>query len=165
MKVLWKQGSQVTACTATQAYRFLERNRKANGGEIDIDKAIHDSKPKDAPLHNALTWDKDIALKKLQREEMRYVIRSIEIKRPELPVPHRAYTSIRVEKQMSNEPTDILAVPVFKSVEEQLADPAGRAALLQSAVKDAIAYRKRYAVLSELANLIRAIDTTVSKLA
>lgn len=163
MKVRWKTGSRINCCTPTQAYRFFERVRKESDGEIDIDKAIHWSKPKDAPLHNALTWNKDDALKKVQREEMRYAIRSIEIVRADVSTPMRAYESVKVEVVESEGKTDDQpnVRHVFRSIEDQLAHPEYRAQLLGQAVRDALAYRKRYAALSELSQLIEIIDEVV----
>ena len=166
MKVKWKTGSRVSCCTATAAYRFFERVRKDSDGVVDIDKAIHWSKPKDAPLHNALTWNKDEALAKVQREEMRYAIRSIEVIRNNIATPTRAYESVQVEViEVSDTQEKPKVQHVFRTVEDQLSHPEYRAQLLGQAVRDALAFRKRYAALSELATLIEVIDEVIPTLA
>ena len=166
MKVKWKTGSRINCCTPTAAYRFFERVRKESDGVVDIDKAIHWSKPKDAPLHNALTWNKDDALRKVQREEMRYAIRSIEVLRDDISTPMRAYESVQVEVvEDDNSEEKPKTQHVFRTVEDQLAHPDYRAQLLGQAVRDALAFRKRYAALSELATLIEVIDEVIPTLA
>ena len=166
MKVKWKTGSRINCCTPTAAYRFFERVRKESDGVVDVDKAIHWSKPKDAPLHNALTWNKDDALKKVQRDEMRYAIRSIEVVRDEIATPMRAYESVQVEVvEESGKDEKPKKQHVFRTVEDQLSHPDYRAQLLGQAVRDALAFRKRYAALSELSLLIEVIDQVVPTLA
>ena len=166
MKVKWKEGSRVSCCTASAAYRFFERVRNQSDGVVDIDKAIHLSKPKDAPLHNALTWNKDDALIKVQREEMRYAIRSIEVLKTGISTPIRAYESVKVEVVDSKTPSKKTSTQhVFRTVEDQLSHPDYRAQLLGQAVRDALAFKKRYAALSELATLIKVIDEIVPTLA
>ena len=166
MKVKWKTGSRLTCCTPTQAYRFFKRVMEDSDGVIDIEKAIHWSKPKDAPLHNALTWSKDEALKKVQYQEMRYAIRSVEVVRDDIATPVRAFESVQVEVIDDEKPEEKPKVQhIFRTVEDQLKHPDYRAQLLSQAVRDALAFRKRYAALSELATLIQVIDEVVPELA
>ncbi|MCP4103650.1 MAG: hypothetical protein GY750_19855 [Lentisphaerae bacterium] len=54
---------------------------------------------------------------------------------------------------------------VFTTTEEILKDPDARAELLSNAIREALAFRRRYSQLSELANVIRAIDDSVGGVA
>lgn len=81
---------------------------------------------------------------------------------PGMNVPVRAYESIRVVEVSDRKPPE--TKHVFRRTEDILADDAGRADLLAQAVRDAIAFRRRYAALSELSQLIEVIDDTISGL-
>lgn len=166
MRVNWKRGSRISACSAEDAHQFLEDVRQKSGGVIDIDLAIKLSKPKNAPLHNALTWDKDEALTKIQRHEMRYAIRSIEVVRDDIETPMRAYESITVECQpeATDEEDAEHHERVYMSVDDALADPNYRQQLLEQAAKDATAFRKRYGALTELATLISVMDEVIPQI-
>jgi len=157
----WKPGSRIK-CSAGAAYHFLERIRAENNGDLNLTDAVHKSKPKDAPLHNDLEWNNARCGDLYRRDQMRRITRRLEVIRSDT-APTRAYEAIRVEVA-ADEPTDAPAPVrhVFRRTEDILADPAGRAELLGQALRDAVAFRRRYAALSELATVIAAIDETVA---
>jgi hypothetical protein len=165
MKVRYKKGSRITCCSASLAYKVIEQNRKENGGNIDLDRLVEHSKPKDAPLHNAFDWnDKEIG-HKWRRQQARYIVRNIEVVDDKLPTPYRAYESVTVDtiepesKQQSN------PRHVYRSTAEIMRSESGRAQLLQNAIRDIYAFKKKYAMLSELSILIQTMDGTLDDLA
>lgn len=165
MMIKWRDGAR-SGCSAAVAYEFLENVRKDCGGDLDLDTAVERSRPKDAPLHNELEWNDKKAGHHWRRQQMRRVVRDIHVVRVNAPNT-RAYEAIRVEEAPKTEHRVADAAPthVFRRTEDILADPAGRAELLGQAVRDALAFRRRYASLSELAAVIEVIDTEVAKLA
>lgn len=164
MKVRWKTGTRI-GVKAEVAHRFLERIRTENGGTLPAAEVVRQSKPKDAPLHNEFEWDDKKCGDLYRQEQARYIIRKIEVVRPEMPkVPTRAYESVTVSEPATAE-KPAKQISTFMSVEDVLRDPAARAELLGQAVRDALAFRRRYAALSELSNLIHVIDEEVQKLA
>lgn len=164
MKVRWKKGARV-GVKAEVAHRFLERIRTDNGGKLQLAEVVRQSKPKNAPLHNEFEWDDKKCGELYRQEQARYIIRKIEVVRPEMPnISTRAYESVTVSETDTSK-TPERKVSAFMSVEDVLSNPAARAELLGQAVRDALAFRRRYAALSELSNLIHVIDEEVKKLA
>lgn len=137
---------------AKVAYAELEKIREANG-EVTPDKVVASAKPAKSPIHKAFTWNNTKAANSYRKEEARNMIRSIEIVRVELPLtPTRAY-------EVKSAPVkDCPQRKVYTTTEEILADPVARDELLMGAIRDALSYRKRYAMLSELAGVFHAID-------
>jgi hypothetical protein len=166
-QIKWKNGARYK-CTATSAYRFFERIRDENNGNLDLDDAVHKSKPKDAPLHNDLEWNDGICGQRYRLDQMRKMVSEINVIRQDMSVPTMAYESTTVDvvsSDTSGEPVEPQRRSVFRRTEDILADPVARAELLGQAVRDAISFRRRYAALSELATLIEVIDEEVKRLA
>lgn len=164
LNVKWKEGSRVKT-SASDAYKFFEKVRHENNGELDIDYAVESSRDKTSPFHNELEWNDKIAGHEYRKNQMRYFVRSIEVVREDIKTPIRVYESIKVERVVEDEDdSKNKHRHVFKSTEEILSDESGRAQLLSQAIRDALAFRRRYAALSELANIITAIDIEVDKI-
>lgn len=162
MKVKWREGSRVN-CSPAKAHAFFEKIRK-ECGTVDMDIAVEKSRPKNAPLHNELTWDDGQAAHAYRKSQMASIVRKLEVVRDDMVAPTRAYEAVRVEISDAK-PVKETTRFVYRSTEEILQDPAARADLLQRAIADAAAYRRRYAVLSELSLIIQAIDDSLSNLA
>jgi len=154
LKVIYKQGAQIR-CAPELAYHEIERNRKANNGEIDLDKLVKDSKLKDAPLHNDFEWNNSKAAHKFRLEQARKIVRSIEIIRDETPnIQTRAFELAIRRSETPDHPTR----RVYMSIEDVMQDPVARDELLARAIRDAVSFRKRYSALSELAQVFSALD-------
>lgn len=165
IKVRYKTGSRITCCSAAVAYREIERNRKENGGTVDLNKLVTNSKPKDAPLHNAFSWNDKEAAHKFRVQEARYIVRSIEVVDQEVSEPYRAYESVEVEVVSEDQEDTQKVEHVYRSTKEVMSTQAGRDMLLQKAIRDMYTFKKKYAVLSELAIVMASIDETLGKLA
>ena len=167
MKVKWKDNSRFKA-TAGAAYNFFERIREENEGQLDWDKAEKAARLKGCPIHNDLEWDDKRCGRLFRIDQMKRMVRKLEYIPAKMDTPVRVYESIRVEVTQPDKDSNPQApkvTQVYQKTEDILADPAGRADLLGQAVRDALAFRRRYAALSELATVIDAIDETVKKLA
>lgn len=108
------------------------------------------SRPKDAPLHKCFEWDDTVAAEKWRLTQAAYIIRSVEV---------------TVEK--NTEPTRAFVVTVsddsreYKSVGYVMRRADGREALLESAKRDLLAFRRKYKTLYELASIFDAIDGVI----
>ena len=161
-KYRWKKGSHVSV-KADVANHFIERVMGDNDGTLDLDDAVHKSKPRNAPLHNEFEWNNKICGDKYRREQMRYIVRHLEVITKELPgTPVRAYESIELIKQDGNDQPE--TKHVFIRIEDILADPVARDNLLMRAIRDAISFRKRYSALSEMATIIHVIEDEIEKI-
>ena len=163
MKIRWKEGTRISA-SASDVYKFFEDIRVRAGGELDVDLAVKESKKKSSPLHNHLEWDDKIASHEYRKIQVKEFIRKIEVIYSETNTPVRAYESIKVEV-VDNKSEKPEVKNVYRRTEDILADPASRSELLGQAVRDALAYKKRYSALSELSQIIDSIDNVIDKVA
>lgn len=125
----------VKQCTANDALSWCEQNP-------------------DSALHSLVgDWDDKSAARKWRVNQMRLVIRSIEIVYPDAPeTPTRAFEldPSRWQKDDGYKP--------YRSTRDIMGDPEARALLLQRALGDLISVRRRYSRLQELSIVFRAID-------
>ena len=119
-------------------------------GMLTPSNLVEVSRPKDAPLHKCFEWDDTVAAEKWRLTQAAYIIRSVEV---------------TVEK--STEPTRAFVVTVsddsreYKSVGYVMRRADGREALLESAKRDLLAFRRKYQTLYELASIFDAIDGVI----
>lgn len=153
--IQWKQGSKMTG-SAEPVYKELESIRKKDGN-ITPRSVVEKAKSKRSALHRHFEWDDSVAAEKFRLEQARKVIRSIEIIHVQAPtVPAKAYSLVTRAPAKVQEPHQ--PQKVYTSTEEALQDPVMRDELLGEAIRDAIAFRRRYAALQELAQVFRAVD-------
>ena len=160
LSIAWKTGSQFKV-KPNVAYRAMEKVRKANGGNLVPELLVDASRPVSAPLHKEFEWDNKVAGEQFRREQARYIIRSIEVVRAEAPtVQSRAYEAIVIVKEgiKGDKPEPRR---VYQTTEDILRDPVSRADLLTTALRDLASLRRKYAGLSELAMVFKAIDATI----
>lgn len=161
--IQWKRGSKFNG-SAEAAYSRLEVLRKQNGcltAKIVKDDAEADP---DGPLYrHVIDCDKDLASERYYLERARNLMRSIEVIRFEAPSSATpGYVQVTRLEQKQEKPEQ---KRIYTSTEEAMANPSYRAEVLGRAIREAIAYRKRYAALQELAGVIHAIDDFVERAA
>ena len=158
MIVRLKRGARVKTDAET-IFSAVEASKA--DGNISLERLVEQAKPKDAPLHKEFTWNNSEAASKWRLQEARYLVRSIEIVHENSP-PTRAWEAVTIT--IDQDP-GVEAPPqvqrVFRSVGEILSDPVQRDELLVQALRDAAAWRKRYAGLQELAQVHQAIDAAI----
>ena len=167
MNIKWKEGSRYK-CKVSDAFDFFDKNRMAHNGVIDWDAAESEARKKSSAVHNDLEWNDKVCGKKYRVVQLKKMVRTIDVIHPEMNVSTRAFESVRVE--VLNKPIDpktpkdqIANTRVFMRTEDILADPAARDDLLGQAVRDALAFKRRYAALSELSQVIAAVNSFVAK--
>jgi tRNA A37 N6-isopentenylltransferase MiaA len=151
-----KQGARVKTDAAT-IFAAVEASKE--DGNISLERLVEQAKPKDAPLHKEFTWNDSKAAEKWRLNEARYLVKAIEVVH-ENSQPTRAWEAVTIAvEEGADTPPQVKRV--FRSVQEIMDDPAQRDELLVQALRDAAAWRKRYAGLQELALVHAAIDETV----
>ena len=155
MEIKFRKGSRIKGDALT-VYTELERIRIDNNGKLTPDSVVSESKNPSSPLHDNFEWNGRKAAHQWRLCQARAVIRSIEIIRIEAPHVHTRAYEVRTEAQ---KPGIEQAKKVYQTIDDILADPVARAELMGNAITDAIAFRKRYAALSELATVFREVDS------
>lgn len=150
-KVTWVGGYKAKV-KPDIAYRELERIRK--NGSLTAGAVVTEASKKTNPLHPAFEWDNRVAAEEHRLEQARRMMRSIQVivkERPKTPV--RGY-EITTQPQHGDMPER----KVYEPIDVIMKDPMKRDELLSSAIRDALAYRRKYHALSELAQIFSAMD-------
>lgn len=153
MNVSWKKGYRAYTSPLT-CYEELERIR-AKEGFLNKDVVKEYARDKDNPLHYEIfDCDAEIASERYYSDRAAQVIRSIEVTRTSGPEkPTRAYEITTLNPREAAKP-----LKAYKTTEEILSDPIGRAELLGDAIRDIHRLKNRYYMLSELAKIFKVID-------
>lgn len=159
MKVVWKTGTCIKA-DAADVYNELEALR-AQTGALKPEDIVDMARASTSAAHGAFTWDDTKAAHKCRLDEARHLVRSITVVRSEAKEqgPQKAYVNVVTAKK-----PDAPAKHVYTSVEDALSDAAMRQQILDRAHSEMEAFKRKYQVLTELANVIQAIDTTLASL-
>jgi hypothetical protein len=154
MKIVWKSGSQFKLDAET-AYREVERVRAKHGGEATAETVLQAASSKRNPLHGEFEWDDPTAAHEYRLEQARRLLRSIEVIREDVKTdrPSRVYEVVTVRNDDGGK-----ARKIYQSVDEIMTDPDTRAELLSRALRELVAWQRRYRNLQELAIVFRAAE-------
>jgi len=137
------------------AYEEVERVRRLCGGDIDLQTLVDESAPVDALLHKEFEWRDDVAANKWRLHRGRKITQCFEVQIENKP-PTRAYEAVFVPKESDESGAE--ARRVFRRIEDIMSDPVARDELLGQAIRDALAFKRRYGALQELAKVFAALD-------
>lgn len=157
MKVVLKRGARIKT-DANTVFKELEASKV--DGHLDLATVVDRARSVDSPIHSEFTWDDHTAAEQWRLEEARYLVRAIEVVYDQAETKAvRAYESIPVRTATDDSPTPVTRT--YQHIEDVLADPVARSELLTRAMREAAAWRRRYATLQELAQVHAAIDAAV----
>lgn len=149
----WVTGSKhkVSAQIAGEVCEELESQ-----GRLTAKNLLDVSRPEDAPLHGEFEWDDSVAAEKFREEQARHVINSIKVVRTEEEnenenEPHiRAFFNLRRTE------------PEYESIQVILSDEDKYNELMKVAVRDLMAFERKYNKLKELSKVFDAINEVIS---
>lgn len=148
-------GAKVSADVAAQE---LDRIRGNNGGELTADLVLSEARVKSSPLHPQII-DKSVkkAAEAHYLDNAGKMLRSIIIVYGDADNPPkiRKFSVIRSEPSTKAKGR---TQKFYSSTEEALTDPGHREYILADAIREVATWRRKYASLSELAQIFRAID-------
>lgn len=147
----------------TSAHQELDYIRKRDGGIISPSAVVEFARQPSTHLHNRFDWNNSTAAEKYRLWQARQII-SLEL------------TVIEIPKQKGKKVIDLHVKPLpetrafislstergteggYMSIEDILENPNLRVQLLEDAKHELATFRKKYAVLNELAKVFQAID-------
>ena len=151
MEIRWKQGYRGSA-DVLAVYGELETIRERDGN-ITPEAVLEQACDEHNPMHCEFTWDDSEAAHAYRLDQARSLIRSVEVVYEESPTRQvRAYTVVSAPPEQKTQRK------VYTDTREALEDPATRAEILSNAVREALAYRRKYADLAELSKVFVAFD-------
>jgi hypothetical protein len=141
----WKEAAQIKA-DAQKAGEMLENLEKTVGNTPK--NLVEANRDESAPLHNEFEWNDTKAAEKYRETQAGYIIRNICIVREsEEKPPVRAFYSVTTDEERKYESLNVIIKSEDKTKK-----------LLESALRELIAFKAKYSMLSEIANVIKAID-------
>jgi hypothetical protein len=164
MEIKWKDGTRHKT-NVEDAYAELERIRKLTGGDLELQVLVNESKPKDAVLHPEFEWSNAKAANHWRLHEARLLTRHIiTVEDEDAGTPeHRHYESVRIVETSPEDEKPVVRY-AFRRTEDIMADPNTRDELLGQAIRDALALKKRYSGLQELAKVFAALDEVLMEI-
>lgn len=161
MEIRWRRGSRFTeaAVPVEKAYAEICKIKEQNGGQVTAeDLVVYGEQHTRSAMHKLIGmdegWDDKSAAHRYRVMRAGNILRSIEVKyTDEQREPVRAFnvdTSQWTKETSKYKP--------YRGTDDILKDDTARAALLQSALNELIAFQRRYRALNELSVLVRQID-------
>lgn len=117
-------------------------------GRLTPREVVDASRPEVAPLHAAFEWDDAVAAERYRETQASYIIRSIEVVLEGSSKPTRGFVSLTVNKDERE----------YREINRVLSIRSERELLLEQAKRELMAFKSKYAVLEELADVFAAID-------
>lgn len=127
-----------------------ECERLESNGMLTPKNLVDASRPDDAPLHKCFEWNDGIAAERWRETQAAYIIRSVEVKVEEHSDPTRAFVATITDNTRE-----------YKSIGYVMRSRDSREVLLESAKREALAFKRKYKNLYELAAIIDAIDGVI----
>jgi len=128
----------------------LETIRKRHNGLLRPADVVEFAKDKATALHGQFTWDDGKAAEEYRLWQARMIIRVTVSVMPKVEKECRAYVSLMNDRQRDG--------GGYRSMVSVLSDAERREALLQEALAELNVFRRKYALLKELAPVFAAID-------
>lgn len=143
----FKSGSHINANPQAAGEMCEELAAKQN---LTAKALVDANRPANAPLHGAFEWNDTKAAESWREHQARHIINCLEIVTEEQE-PVRAYFSISVKE------------PGYEHIDAILRHTDTRQKLLQTALVELTAFKRKYAQLDELCKVFEAIEELEEK--
>jgi hypothetical protein len=149
-KYKFKEGHPIPkGISPTDAGKAIEQLISKHG-EARPEHLVDAARSKKHPLHHCFEWDDSKAAHEHRLNQARYVLRAVMIVREDRPeVTLRAFVNIE-------------RAGGWKAIGTVLSEPSSRTLLLQQALSDLRAFERKYATLSELDEVRKAIGSLIA---
>lgn len=145
----WKEGARgLNNVDPGEAGRYLSALAKRNGGKIDAEVLLNDTKRNpQSPFRQVMEWDDAEAARQYRLTQARYILRCLtcEIVVQDKVIETRAYAVVGTHD----------SEPAYRPIEVVMRDPELRTVHMAAARKEFEEYRTRWNHLSELSRLFQ----------
>ena len=132
--------------SADVAGKEFERIDKKRG--LTAEAVVDESRPEDAPLHDAFEWDDAVAGEEWRKQQARVMIGNLVIQVEELPESPQVRAYVMIDKTAS----------VYESTKVILQLEDKKQALMRIAMRELQSFQRKYSDLQEFARLFAEID-------
>lgn len=150
-KYEWRNGFQSQKVDAAKVAQILEKLPQVTPAAV-----LESARSQKSPMHKLFTWDDTDAAHEWRLHQARQVIGALQVTYIEGPVEPVKYMHATV--RASNGDTR------YNTVDEILSKRDTRNQLLNEALRELSSFRRKYAMLSELANLIPFVDAEIENI-
>ena len=142
MVYTWRPGSKhkVSANVAAAECERLEAEGRLTAADL-----VEESRSEDSPLHSEFEWRDDVAADEYRKSQARGIINSLVVV-SEKHEPVKAFVNL------------VATSPTYTSIQTAVSMADTRELLLQNALRELIAFQKKYKNLTEFANLFSEIE-------
>lgn len=147
----WREGGGSPPVSPQVAGEALEAIGAGNIRSVTPQQVVDAARPDDHPLHAAFEWDDSVAAEAYRRQEARGMIGALVTVMPEQKgrtQPVRAFVSVRTPDESQS----------YVPIRVAMSDAALREQVLAGAMRELVAWRRRYAEFQELATVFAQID-------
>lgn len=150
-KYEWRNGFQSQKVDATKVAQILEKLPEVTPAAV-----LESARSQKSPMHKLFTWEDTDAAHKWRLHQARQVIGALQVTYIEGPVEPVKYmhATVRASKGDTR----------YNTVDEILSKRDTRNQLLNEALRELSSFRRKYAMLSELANLIPFVDAEIENI-
>lgn len=138
-----------------RVFKELERIRKKSGGILHPEDVVKTARDEGNVLNKYFDWDDTTAAQKYRLFQARQLIRvSVKVlQRSDKSTTIKAYVNLSDERHKEGS---------YRSTIDVMSDELMRERLLDQALRELLAFKKKYEELEELAEILRAIDDVAS---
>jgi hypothetical protein len=150
----WVPGSRLgRELDATVIGPEIERLIEVHGQKLKAETVVDTAASPMSPLHPAFEWDDTKAAQEHRIFQAQHLLRSVQIT-VATPEGGEITTRATVTRERHGQP----GKHYYSTTEYALSDAELRAEVLKQALREAVAFRRKYAELSELAQVFAIID-------
>lgn len=158
-KIQWKAGAQFPVKAEAAASTIRKLQASFGRDSISARELLDASRDENAPLHSCFEWDDSVAAEKYRLWQARHIINSIEVTivaDTDKAVTTRLFLNVKqVAPKVQGE---------FVGVDVVLGNKDYRARVLQNALAELQAFKRKYAAYEELMGVCKAIDAFADSL-
>lgn len=149
----WVPGSRLGYLNASIIGAELDRLIEGKRQKLKAEDVVEAARNPRSPLHKAFEWDNRKAGHAYRLTQARHLLRSVQIK---IITPQRKEQTIRatVAYKQPEQPHKRF----YSTMADAMSDPDRRAEVVEQALREFRALRRKYAELHELAQVFAAID-------
>ena len=144
----WKSGARINADANKAGEMCAQLEAKGN---LSAKSLLDANRPADAPLHDAFEWDDSIAAEAYREDQARYIIRSLVVVKEQAEPVRSFFNIVQAENR-------------YQSIETILSDKDSTALLLEKAMRELEAFKRKYQSLEQLRDVFAAIDDASEQL-
>ena len=151
IRYAWKLGAGTRyPISATRVAKELAKIRGQHNGSLKPKHVVEAAKSRKSPLHKLFEWNDSKAAGKYRLVQARYLIGAV------ITIRHIKQKEIRTRLYVKD--IDDRGASVYRDIDSALADKESRARVLDRAIAELESFRLKYAHLSELAAIFKALD-------